>query len=67
MSYTLAPFQDITKNNKPQIFKLTSFIQTFKTWNDRRITRKDLHKLDDRMLDDIGLSRGDIDTLVERL
>lgn len=33
------------------------------TWNDARITRNALGKLSDRELDDIGLCRGDIDTL----
>lgn len=37
------------------------------TWNDRRITRNQLMKLSDRELDDIGLCRADIDTVVARL
>lgn len=36
-------------------------------WNDRRITRRELMKLSDRELDDIGLCRGDIDDIVSRL
>ena len=32
-------------------------------WNDARITRKALGKLSDRELDDIGLCRGDIETI----
>jgi len=32
-------------------------------WNDARITRNALGKLSDRELDDIGLCRGDIDTI----
>lgn len=32
-------------------------------WNDMRVTRNSLAKLSDRELDDIGLSRGDIDHL----
>ncbi|MEO0668914.1 MAG: DUF1127 domain-containing protein [Pseudomonadota bacterium] len=32
-------------------------------WNDQRVTRKALHALTDRELEDIGLSRGDIDTV----
>lgn len=32
-------------------------------WNDARMTRNALGKLSDRELDDIGLCRGDIDTL----
>ena len=30
-------------------------------WRDARMTRNALHKLTDRELDDIGLSRGDIE------
>ena len=32
-------------------------------WNDARMTRKALGRLSDRELDDIGLCRGDIETL----
>ena len=32
-------------------------------WNDRRSTRNSLNKLSERELDDIGLIRGDIDTI----
>ena len=32
-------------------------------WNDARITRKSLSRLSARELDDIGLCRGDIDTI----
>ncbi len=32
-------------------------------WNDARATRNALSKLSDRELDDIGLVRGDIDTM----
>ncbi|MFN0115676.1 MAG: DUF1127 domain-containing protein [Paracoccaceae bacterium] len=35
----------------------------FAAWNDARVTRKALHKLSDRELDDIGLSRGDIEDI----
>lgn len=33
-------------------------------WNDARVTRKALNALSDRELDDIGLSRGDIEMVV---
>lgn len=36
-------------------------------WNDKRITARELNKLSDRELDDIGLCRADIDDVVERL
>lgn len=35
-------------------------------WNDARVTRKALSRLSDRELDDIGLTRSDIDTIVWR-
>ena len=37
------------------------------TWNDRRVTRNELHRLSDRELEDIGLTRSGIETAVERL
>lgn len=36
-------------------------------WNDRRITRKELMKLSERELEDIGLCRADIDAVVARM
>lgn len=30
-------------------------------WNDARVTRRELNRLSDRELDDIGLCRGDIE------
>ena len=36
---------------------------TFGAWNDARSTRSALSKLSDRELDDIGLCRGDIETI----
>jgi len=38
-------------------------IAAFAVWNDARVTRKALGKLSDRELDDIGLCRGDIETI----
>lgn len=35
-------------------------------WNDARVTRNALASLTDRELDDIGLTRGDIDLVAER-
>lgn len=35
-------------------------------WNDARVTRNALGSLTDRELDDIGLTRGDIDLVAER-
>lgn len=36
---------------------------TLRDWNDARMTRKALSGLSDRELDDIGLCRGDIDSI----
>ncbi|KPQ07967.1 MAG: putative conserved small protein [Rhodobacteraceae bacterium HLUCCA12] len=43
------------------------FFAAIAAWNDRRITRRELSKLSDRELDDIGLCRADIDTVVSQL
>lgn len=42
---------------------LSNLIGAFNAWNDARITRKALARLSDRELEDIGLSRGDIDRI----
>jgi uncharacterized protein YjiS (DUF1127 family) len=39
---------------------------TIAAWNDARITHKSLSALTARELDDIGLSRGDIDAIAAR-
>ena len=47
--------------------RLTAAISTvgiaFSDWNAERATRRELAKLSDLQLDDIGLTRGDIDAL----
>ena len=35
----------------------------FAAWNDQRVTRNALNRLTDRELDDIGLTRGDIERI----
>ena len=37
---------------------------TVSAWNDARVTRNALSRLSDRELDDIGLSRGDIERAI---
>lgn len=39
---------------------------TVAAWNDARVTRNSLSKLTTRELDDIGLSRADIDVIATR-
>ena len=36
-------------------------------WNDTRVTRRELSRLSDRELDDIGLCRGDIERIARGL
>jgi len=50
-----------------RLSNIVSFIAaTLRDWNDARVTRTALAKLSDRELDDIGLSRGDIEMIVSR-
>lgn len=42
---------------------LASLQAAFIAWNDARVTRNALSSLSDRELEDIGLSRGDIDRI----
>ena len=46
--------------------RLAGFVSDILAWNDIRMTRKALSGLTDRELDDIGLVRGDIDTIARR-
>lgn len=46
---------------------VTNMLGTVATWNDARITRNSLSQLSARELDDIGLSRGDIDLVASRV
>ncbi len=48
-------------------FPFGDFFATLAAWNDKRITRRELSQLSDRELDDIGLSRADIDMIVDQL
>lgn len=43
-----------------------NIVSALMAWNDERATRKSLANLTDRELDDIGLVRGDIDTIARR-
>ena len=42
---------------------LSSFVGRIAAWNDARVTRQALEALSDRELDDLGLTRGDIETI----
>lgn len=40
-----------------------AMVSAFAAWNDTRVTRNALSRLTDRELDDIGLTRADIDSV----
>jgi uncharacterized protein YjiS (DUF1127 family) len=44
---------------------LGALVATLKTWNEQRITRNQLHALNERELADIGLERADIDAVAK--
>ena len=44
-------------------FSLVNLFASLINWNDERQTRKALHSLSDRELEDIGLCRGDIENV----
>lgn len=44
---------------------INSAVSSVVAWNDARVTRKALASLSDRELEDIGLIRGDIDTVAQ--
>lgn len=57
-----------TPRNPSHISGLFSaFVAAIVAWNDARVTRNALSRLSDRELDDIGLSRGDIDRIATHL
>jgi uncharacterized protein YjiS (DUF1127 family) len=56
-----APFGAINTFRFVQM--IDASMSAFKGWTDARMTRKALGKLTDHELDDIGLCRGDIDTI----
>ncbi|MBD9526514.1 MULTISPECIES: DUF1127 domain-containing protein [Paracoccus] len=41
----------------------SKFLAAIAAWNDARVTRNELSRLTDRELDDIGLTRGDIESV----
>lgn len=47
-------------------FSIATLLAGIAVWNDARMTRKALSRLSTRELDDIGLSRADIDSVVAR-
>ena len=52
--------------NNGHISFASRIVAAVAAWNDARQTRNELAKLTDRELDDIGLTRGDIDRVAAR-
>lgn len=46
---------------------VANFFSKLSAWNDVRVTRRELSRLSDRELDDIGLCRGDIERIARGL
>lgn len=46
---------------------MKNIIMSISKWCKRSVSRSQLTRLDDRLLKDIGISRGDIDAVVRRL
>ncbi len=42
------------------------FVGMFSSWNDARVTRNALSRLSDHELDDLGLTRGQIESVARR-
>ena len=55
-----------TTNGFSLLNPVSSIVASIASWNDARVTRNALSKLSDRELDDIGLSRGDIEFIASR-
>ncbi len=62
---TTRPFADTGSASRITSFILNVF-GAVSAWNDARLTRDSLDALSDRELDDIGLSRGDIERIAAR-
>lgn len=61
---TTRPTADLFAGRSQSIVNM--IIGAVATWNDARVTRKSLSQLSNRELDDIGLSRGDIELVANR-
>ncbi len=58
-----------TKSALPQsiLRMVLESLRRFRTWRDRRLAVRDLERLDDRLLADIGLDRGQIRFMIDGL
>ncbi len=60
---TTRPGTDVRLAGGRLISLFTNALAALAAWNDARVTRRELSRLSDRELDDIGLSRADIERL----
>jgi len=58
---------DTTRSHAASGSFVSRLVSLFIAWNERRATRNALSQLSDRELDDIGLSRGDIDLVARNV
>ena len=65
LDYTRSPSRSVAAADQYHSFVSTS-IAAFAAWNDSRRTRNSLNQLSNRELDDIGLTRGDVDTIARK-
>ena len=48
------------------IYRMTTVFGKLADWNDARVTRNALSRLSNHELDDLGLTRGDIETMFRK-
>ncbi len=65
LEFTRSPSRSVAASDRYHSFVATS-IAAFAAWNDTRRTRNTLNQLSSHELEDIGLSRGDIDHIVRK-
>lgn len=65
LDFTRSPSRSVAAADRYHSFVSTS-IAAFAAWNDTRRTRDSLNQLSAHELEDIGLSRGDVDQIGTR-
>lgn len=66
-AYNSQSAQPVASGRMPRTSGLFSdLVGRFAEWNDARVTRNALSRLSDHELDDLGLTRGDIDVISRR-
>ncbi|MEM9709994.1 MAG: DUF1127 domain-containing protein [Pseudomonadota bacterium] len=60
----MAAFDTAPAHHRPQ-FGFAGFYSAFLNWQEKRAARAALHAMPDNLLDDLGISRLEIDDVVE--